>query len=81
MGLFNIGDRMDQQPANLEQALAAARAAGVNRPAFKRQPIWQELEMDGHLKRLGWGLLVYLLALAPSGQASSMEHMKRRRYG
>jgi len=64
MGLFNIGVRMDQQPANLEQALAAARAAGVNRPAFKRQSTWQELEVDGHLKRLGWGVLVYLLALA-----------------
>lgn len=55
---------MDQQPANLEQALAAARAAGVKSPSFKPQPNWPELRLDGHLKRLGWGLLIYLLALA-----------------
>lgn len=55
---------MDQQPPNLEQVLAAARASGLKRPSFKPQPTWPELGLDGHLKRLGWGLLVYLLALA-----------------
>jgi len=54
---------MEQQPASLEQALAAARASGVNRPSFKRLPTWTELGLDGHLQRLGWGVLVYLLAL------------------
>ena len=55
---------MEQQPANLGQVLAAARASGANRPSFKRVPTWAELGLDGHLKRLGWGVLVYLLVLA-----------------
>ncbi|WP_028102833.1 hypothetical protein [Pseudoduganella violaceinigra] len=54
----------DQQPGNLAQTLAAARASGIKAPSFKHQPSWQELELDGHLKRLGWGLLIYILALA-----------------
>lgn len=55
---------MDQQPATLEQALAAARARGVTAPLFKPQPSWAELESDGRVKCLGWGLMVYLPALA-----------------
>ncbi len=54
---------MEQQSENLEQMLAAARASGVKRQSFKRVPTWTELDLDGHLKRLGWGMLVYLLAL------------------
>jgi|GEM_PF-3139692 len=55
---------MDQQPVDLEQIVAAARASGIRGPSFKLQPSWPELELDGHLSRLKWGALVYLVVFA-----------------